>query len=1151
MDILRRLSALCLIGLLAVAPAAQAVHGGFGFTPSSQAIASGAPRTGARLRAAARDEGSVRVIVEFDGASVARSSGLESIMPQGATATSAANILSADLSRLNAAQQRQRVHLVARAKDAFIRSIANQGRMTNVRGMTFTPAVSMSVDAAALQALERNPNVTRVYEDVVHAPALAESTEFIHAPNAWAANYTGAGQTVAILDTGVDKSHPMLSGKVVSEACYSQNLCPDGATSSTAPGSGVNCSTSITEACGHGTHVAAIAAGKDPGGTGLNGVAKDANIIAIQVFTQFDSTVGAYTSDIVRGLERVYELRNTYNIASVNLSLGGSTLYTSYCDTTGYKDAIDQLRSAGIATVIAAGNSGSTTGISSPACTSSAISVGATLDNADTVSSYSNIASFLSLVAPGSNITSAFPDDQTRTWSGTSMATPHVTGAWAVRKQQAPDESVTDTLAYFRDNAVTMDDTRSGATVTGLKRLDFPASTEPEPSEYQLSVNKTGGGTVTSSPAGIDCGTTCSAVYAENVQVTLTATPDADATFDGWSGACSGDGACTVTMIQNQSVGASFSTASTDDHGDSIDTATGVDLDSDTSGVINAAGDNDYFRFTVIESGTLTLYTTGATDTVGALLDGSGATVGSDDNSGDDSNFSIVSPVSPGTYYAQVRHASADGTGPYVLAVRFAAASATAAVRVSTSGSGTVTSTPAGIDCGTTCEADFTIGASVTLQATPAAGYEFYRWDGGCTDTSATCTLTVSADGSTYAIAYFRQIPQVSLSVYKRGGSGTVTSSPDGIDCGSTCRADFAQNTSVTLTAEPASGYTFRRWGGYCTGNGTSCTLGMSYSMYAYAYFQRQPAADDHGDGIDSATPVAVPSDTDGVIDYAGDNDYFRIVVPSAGDLMVNTTGSTDTYGYLLNSDGSAIAHNDDGGDAYNFRIQRYVGAGTYHVRVRHYSGSGTGAYTLQVSLQPVTDHLYVYQSGSGRVISSPAGIDCTASVCFASFNRGSTVTLTASPASGYAFSRWAGSCGGTTDTCAVSMSGGTRSVRAYYIPASSGTPDDHGDSIATATPIGMDSWVQGSIERGGDNDYVRVTLTSRARLEAFTSGSTDTFGYLYDARGQLLSYDDDGGSGLNFRLRSGRLNPGDYFVRVRHYSPGGTGAYGLYVRQR
>src|SRR2546425_12543627 len=99
--------------------------------------------------------------------------------------------------------------------------------------------------------------------------------------------------------------------------------------------------------------------------------------------------------------------------------------------TQPHKTIIDNLRSAGIATVIAAGNAGATNAISVPGCISSAISVGATTKT-DDVASYSNVSSFMSLFAPGSSIYSSLTGGGFGYLSGTSMATPHVTGAWAV-----------------------------------------------------------------------------------------------------------------------------------------------------------------------------------------------------------------------------------------------------------------------------------------------------------------------------------------------------------------------------------------------------------------------------------------------------------------------------------------------------------------------------------------------------------------------------------------------------------------------------------------------------------------------------------------------------------------------------------------------
>ena len=152
----------------------------------------------------------------------------------------------------------------------------------------------------------------------------------------------------------------------MSEACYSTNnddkgissLCPGGVESSTAVNSGLNCDPDIS-LCGHGTYVAGIAAGSNKK---FSGVAKDASIIAIQVFSRFSDCgdspspcLRTYSSDVISGLERVYALRDTYAIASVNMSLG-SGQYEAACDTSVYKPVIDTLRAVGIAAVVASGN---------------------------------------------------------------------------------------------------------------------------------------------------------------------------------------------------------------------------------------------------------------------------------------------------------------------------------------------------------------------------------------------------------------------------------------------------------------------------------------------------------------------------------------------------------------------------------------------------------------------------------------------------------------------------------------------------------------------------------------------------------------------------------------------------------------------------
>ena len=395
---------------------------------------------------------------------------------------------------------------IADAEDAVIQSLAGMNA-TNVKKYQYVPYLAVTVNAAALQALAKNPMVKVISEDIAFAPSLAESTGVVGANAVWEQGYDGSGWAVAVLDTGVDKNHNFLSGKVVSEACYSTgpvgslSLCPGQAASSTAADSGLNCSF-FTYGCDHGTHVAGIVAGKDytTNGPGYNGVANGANIIAIQVFSQFagpDCTdfglpspcAFSYTSDLLLGLERVYALRSAFNIAAVNISLGGGQ-YTSHCDASSLKGIIDNLRLVDIATVIASGNSGYTTAMDEPACISTAVSVGATCDSAtagfgcaaiDDIPDYSNIASFISLLAPGSLISSSTPGVNTfESWHGTSMAAPHVAGAWALMKQRDPGATVSTILAALQNTGTIVDDQRTSGSVTGMRRINIESALLPQ-----------------------------------------------------------------------------------------------------------------------------------------------------------------------------------------------------------------------------------------------------------------------------------------------------------------------------------------------------------------------------------------------------------------------------------------------------------------------------------------------------------------------------------------------------------------------------------------------------------------------------------------------------------------------------------------------
>ncbi|HEV2399981.1 MAG TPA: alkaline phosphatase family protein [Candidatus Sulfotelmatobacter sp.] len=225
-------------------------------------------------------------------------------------------------------------------------------------------------------------------------------------------------------------------------------------------------------------------------------------------------------------------------------------------------------------------------------------------------------------------------------------------------------------------------------------------------------------------------------------------------------------------------------------------------------------------------------------------------------------------------------------------------------VSIGTAKTGTVTSTPAGINCPTTCSATFQQGTQVTLTASPATDYSFSGWSGGCSGSSA-CTITLSAN-TTIAANFSQSTFQLTVTG-PTGNTGTVTSNPSGINCPTTCSAAFQKNSQVTLTPSAASNYSFSGWSGACSGSST-CTLTLTADSTVSANFSQ------------SAFPLSVN-------------------IPTAN---------------------------------------------------------------------------------SGAVTSNPPGINCP-TTCSATFQANTQVTLIPSAATGYSFSGWSGACSGSS-TCDVTV---------------------------------------------------------------------------------------------------------------------------------
>lgn len=227
-------------------------------------------------------------------------------------------------------------------------------------------------------------------------------------------------------------------------------------------------------------------------------------------------------------------------------------------------------------------------------------------------------------------------------------------------------------------------------------------------------------------------------------------------------------------------------------------------------------------------------------------------------------------------------------------------------------GAGSVTSEPAGLDCGTSCQAEFEAGATVKLTAKAAPDSTFSGWAGACEGSDASCTLKAEA-GTLMVTAVFNSGAQPNqtydLTVTKTG-PGAVRAAAAGIDCGTTCTATLPAGTQVTLTAAPDAGAAFRGWGGACQGGAATCQVTVSQAQSVTASFAALTCSPDgvcweepSPDGIDRRAVFALSPSDIWAVGSAGSIDHFDGTAwrPSAsgvtGDLTdVWASGPTDVY---------------------------------------------------------------------------------------------------------------------------------------------------------------------------------------------------------------------------------------------------------------
>jgi len=331
-----------------------------------------------------------------------------------------------------------------------------------------------------------------------------------------------------------------------------------------------------------------------------------------------------------------------------------------------------------------------------------------------------------------------------------------------------------------------------------------------------LSVTKSGTGTgkVTSLPSGIDCGETCSAEFAEGVEVELTPTPDLGSAFVEWSGACTGSGACEVTMSEAKSVDAEFDLEGPVEHTLTInETGTGEgEVQCKFDGGLAGACTSPQLDGTEVE--------VIATADSGSELTSLSGTGSASACSASPCSFTLEADSSVTANF------DLEPTPEFPL-------------EVTTSGTG-----EGSVQCDTgsgpeACAAEYPEGTVVELIQNAGPASEFIGWSGDCSGSGA-CEVTMSEAMSVDA-QFDLEAGASTLFVYKGGnGEGTVTSSPSGINCGDACEeqsAPYSENEVVTLTATAKAGSVLAGWLGCKRTSPTTCQVKVAGGTEVTAVF--------------------------------------------------------------------------------------------------------------------------------------------------------------------------------------------------------------------------------------------------------------------------------------------------------------------------
>ena len=596
----------------------------------------------------------------------------------------------------------------------------------------------------------------------------------------------------------------------------------------------------------------------------------------------------------------------------------------------------------------------------------------------------------------------------------------------------------------------------------------------------RTAISGDGTGTISSDPAGINCGVNCTHLYPFGTVVTLTAPAANGSVFTGWEGACTGFGNCQTTLTTTKQVTATYAfdtydlfvTVNGDGPGTISSTPAGISCGSG-----QGAGHNGIDCGETINYDTLVTLNASYDPTQMSLTWGGSCSTASGDSC---------------TVTMRQAHA---------VTATFTLGEFSLGTAIIGNGNGSVTTKPSGISCDIsnasgstiainsgTCNHSFTASSFITLTATAGLESVFNGWSGACSSVNSNDCVVHLTQAEEVTATF--TLNQYDFALYKAGnGVGTIESGPIGlgcVDCGSiydyentpiTMTVDYG--TVLTLTATAGNESQFDGWSGSCLGT-SDCQITLdqnksltgTFSLNNYSLAVNKVG---NGDGVISSQPAGIACGSNCSSAFPFGTAVTLTPTPNSGSVFSGWSGACSSHAtctvpisqtesvtatFTLVTHTLSVSLDGDGSGSVADDLNQLICNGNNCEAVYDHNtpivlsaapavgslfagwsgacaGNGICVITLDqarsvsatfdlIPVQETMTHtltVTILGDGSGTVSSNPTGIACTSGSCDADYAENTLVTLTATPADGSQFHSWGGACAATTtDTCTVAM---------------------------------------------------------------------------------------------------------------------------------